>query len=537
MATEYIDTPSGDYLAMAPYWRMVNTMIAGAEAMRAAGETYLPKFESESREAYNVRKKTARFTNIFGDIIENLSARPFSKEIQFKASTSMLAMLEDVDGRGTHISRFLQEWFDGAMKRGIEWVLVDYAKVDAYTVDASGVRRRKSVLEERQSGARPYAVRIEATDMIAVYSDMINGREEFVHARMKEVFARRKGYLEETVEQIRILNREPYLDEDGNITGYAPATYELYEQVTNPNGTVNTGRTRSAKAWKLVDSGDIAIGRICLHPLIIGERMTGWRVKPAMNDAAELQKEYFEQENGLKNIKALTAYPMLTANGVSPPLDKDGKPIKAPVGPRAVLYAPPTEDGKGGAVVGSWSIIEPAGTSLNFLKDDLKELAKELRELGRQPLVASSGNMTTITAGMSAQKSNSAIQNWAQDLGDSAENFLKDMAEWAKDSQEPEVMMDLDFSLEYTENDTFSHVIKLNEKKLLSNKATFMEGKRRGIIAASTDWDKDQEEVLKEMPEDGGMEDQEDLKEEGDMSPDDGDMSPEDEVQDNNSQS
>jgi hypothetical protein len=55
-----------------------------------------------------------------------------------------------------------------------------------------------------------------------------------------------------------------------------------------------------------------------------------------------MQIEEFQQESNLKSIKELTAFPMLAGNGVSPP-DKraDGSEVIVPVGPRAVLFAPP----------------------------------------------------------------------------------------------------------------------------------------------------------------------------------------------------
>ena len=42
------DDPSSDYCAMEPYWAMVRNILNGVDAMRCAGETYLPKFVKET---------------------------------------------------------------------------------------------------------------------------------------------------------------------------------------------------------------------------------------------------------------------------------------------------------------------------------------------------------------------------------------------------------------------------------------------------------------------------------------------------------
>ena len=42
-----INQPGIDNEAMSSYWKLVTTIITGAQAMRNAGELYLPKFSSE----------------------------------------------------------------------------------------------------------------------------------------------------------------------------------------------------------------------------------------------------------------------------------------------------------------------------------------------------------------------------------------------------------------------------------------------------------------------------------------------------------
>jgi hypothetical protein len=493
------DKPSSDYLAMLDYWQTVDDMNSGTQAMRDGGERYLPKFASEDLDTYKDRRDHAVFTNLHGDIVENLSDRPFAKEVAvLEGSDQIKALCEDIDGQGNNLHNFAATYFHNGVDYGIDWIFVDYTRTEAYIIDASGQPRRKSVLEERQSGARPYWVRVAAREMIAVYSAVINGEEDYVHCRMIERLVMRNGWDEVEVIQVRELNRDPIYNADGNVIGYDDATYRVWQQKDQRIQQGTRYITKKA-IWTVIDEGMIAIGVIPIVPLVIGERIgTGWRLKPAMKAVVDKQLEYYEQENGLKNIKTLTAYPMLSASNVAPEKDDAGNIKKAPVGPRAVLYAPPTEVG-----AGKWEIIEPAATSMTFLRGELTEMEKHLRELGRQPLTQqSSGNMTTIAAASSSTKGNSAIQRWALLCKDALENALYLTALWLNDTVEPTVQVHTDFPLEDAGDDGFDHVAAMRKDGDLSQVTLWAEGKRRKILSDEFDPDKEAKLLEEEQPSD-----------------------------------
>lgn len=465
-----IDT-SADYNAMKPYWDMVETILGGAKAMRQAAKTYLPKFPQEREKDYEYRRSNAKFTNIYRDIVENLAQRPFSTEVTIAdgAPEAFTRFIEDVDGQGNHLHVFAGETFFAGINNAVDWILVDYTK---------GVPNNATRADEQRLGVRPYWVRVPASSMLAVYSDMIDGREEFVHARIHEPTSERIGYGEKTYNRVRVLNRKPL---DGG--GYGPATYEVFEE---------QGDDKGEKKWVSIEGpAPISIGIIPLVPFIAGRRIgQSWRFHPPMQDAAFLQVEHFQQESGLKHAKALTAFPMLAGNGVSPPLGDNGNPVSIAVGPGSVLFAP--RDPNGGTA-GSWSFVEPSATSLRFLADDIKETGQALRELGRQPLTAQSGNLTVVTTAFAAQKGNAAIQAWALNLKDALENALRITGLWLKESFEAEVLIDTDFDLGMGDDDTFEHVLKMSEGDfpIISREATISEAKRRNILSPEYDGEED----------------------------------------------
>lgn len=462
---------------MSDYWKMVETLMGGAKAIRLE-KSYLPKFENETQAAYDLRLKHAKFTNIYRDIVENLAQRPFSSQVQLAegAPESIVDYVNDVDGRGNNLHSFAGEVFFAGINAAIDWIMVDYTK--ATTDNASKA-------DEKLMGVRPYWVRIPARSVLAAYSAVINGKEEFIHVRISEPETVRMGFGEVTIDRVRVYEREAL--PNGTFGG---ASYQVWEK--------KEGKNVKEEWVETDDRGQISIGIIPIVPFITGRRIGGsWRLHPPMRDAADLQIEHYQQESALKHIEELTAFPMLAGNGVMPPL-VDGRPAPVPVGPQAVLYAPMGEGGHG-----TWDFIEPGAESLNFLLKHVGQTAQELRELGRQPLTAQSGNLTVVTTAFAAQKGNSAIQAWALNLKDALENAFAITLMWLKDSGEVEVKIDTDFDLGMGGDDSFKHVLEMaqGDDPILSRENALAEAKRRGILSAEFDVDADMTAITKELNE------------------------------------
>lgn len=488
------NNPSRDYRAMQGYWVKVTDLFLGADAVRAKKETYLPRFESESTEQYNQRVKFARYTNLYSDILNTLVSKPFSEEIKvINPSDGLKPLIEDIDGQGNNLHAFAKDYFKNAVNLGLDWIFVDYTRTAPTVLDASGRARRKSVAEERAEGARPYWVRVSALDMIAVYSVKFQGVETFTHCRMMESYTERDGYDERDVVQVRELDREILRDDNGNIVGLGPVTWKIHRQ--------------NDRVWEVVDEGTLPIPVIPIIPLVIGDRIgSGWQIIGEMKDVADLQIDLYQQEAALQNARTLTAFPMLAADGIDPPTDGKGNPIPVPVGPRAVLFGGRNVEGKSG----TWKFLEISATSLKFLAEEIENTKKDLRELGRQPLTAQTGNLTSITTAFAAQKGNTAVQAWALALKDALEQAFVITDLWRRTGEEPSVEVFTDFEIGLGEDDGFDKILEMRTNRDLSRKTTWKEAQRRGILADSFDEDIEEKTILEEgderTPEDDVLE-------------------------------
>lgn len=483
------DNPSSDYIQMLPFWDKVETLLKGADAMKEAGQTYLPKFPNETQDDYDYRCENAKFTNLYADIVNNLASKPFAEKVTLEegAGPKYEELANDIDGRGNNLHVFAANSFFAGINNAIDWILVEFTKVP----------QGATLADERRIGARPYWVRIPAKRMLAVYTATIGGKEEFVHARIREDFIERKGYEETAVARIRIFNREPVVDDlTGAVTGYGPATYEVLDKRTNSNGTTS---------WETTDEGTLTIGVIPLVPFITGRREdAGWQFVPPMKDAADLQVEHYQQETKLKCASDRTAFPLLAAEGVEPDRDAAGNPKPVSISPGAVVYAPPAPDG---GSHGEWNFKEPSATSLKFLADQIDVTEQQMRELGRQPLTATQG-ITVVSAAYAGQKASSAVQAWAWALKDALEQAFKLTGLWLKDANPPAVKVFTDFALEIGEDKGPDVLTKMREKGDISQDTLWAEMKRRNILSADFDPDEERKRLEDEMP---AMDDEADI--------------------------
>lgn len=467
--------PGPDHAAMAPYWNKVAAILGGVEAMRKV-PAFLPKFPRESSENYKYRLANSKFTNIYRDIVESLAAKPFTKEVRLlndNVPDTIKQVVEDIDGAGNHLHAFASDLFFNAINNAIDWILVDWPKMP------QGI----SLADERKSGARPYWVRIAAPDMLEVVSAKVGTIEQFVYARIRENYSRREDDKTVPISRVRVLVRDPIVDDDGNVTGYDAARFEVWERSDDKQAQ-----------WVLVDEGPISLGIIALVPLMTGRRLGAtWQVMPPLQDVADLQIEHYQQETNLKNAKELTAFPVLTGNGIAPP---EGE---LTIGPSTVLYAPPLDGGQHG----EWRFIEPSAASLKFLSEQVKETEQQMRELGRQPLMAGTAGITQVTAALTSQKVSSAVQAWAWLLKDALEKAFFYTAQWLNiGGDKITVFVNTRIAIDLGNDKAPDILLQMQERGLISRETLWNEMKERGVLSQEFDSEEEESRLLAELPGD-----------------------------------
>ena len=468
---------SADYTAMLPYWTKVDALIQGADAVRRLGRKLLPQMPEETDKNYDYRLKNARYTNIYRDIVENLAAKPFTKEVSLANANVpdvFKAIVENIDGSGSHLNVFSNNVFFDGINSGITWILVDYPEIP------QGV----TLAEERAIGARPYWVQIAAKDMLWVESAVIKGREEVVYAKIHEPrMGRDQKGQDQLIDRVRILLRDKI---DGD---YGPARFEIWERE-------NVGN------WRIVSQGDISIGVIPLVPFYTGRRRgSSWQVIPPLSGVVDAQIEHYQEETQYKHTRQMCAFPILVGSGIDP-VDSNGKRVVVPIGPNTILYAPPYPDGNGGQNHGTWNFIEPQTASLKLLSDEIDKIEQKMRELGRQPLTSGSTGLTQVAAAFASQKAASAVQAWSFILKDALENCFVLTAKWLNIEFEPSVYVNSDFAIEIGEDKQPDILLSMQKDGLISRDTLWSEMKRRNILSPEFEASIESERLLNELPDD-----------------------------------
>lgn len=461
---------SKDSAAMVEYWDLTDTIIDGITALRDCGELYLPKFAGEEQDTYNNRLKLTKYTNIYRDIVENLASKPFEQEVEIvedenkTVPNDIIELAENIDGSGNNLTVFAGLTLFNAINSSIHWIMVDAPKRTPGLVSAADVKL---------AGLRPYWSHVLGRNIIDVQSKVINGDETIVYIKIFEPGS---------PDKVRIFERLP----NGKIT------WEVHRKT---DGIISGTNTR----YVLEEQGTLDIDEIPMIPIVIGRRDgRSWRVFPAMRDAADLSLDLYHQESGLKWIKNLVAYPMLGGEGVKPDRNADGsiKPIS--VGPNRVLYAPPDNVGNNG----KWAYIEPSAQSLTFLAADIKDTQQQLRELGRQPLTAQSGNLTVITTAVAASKAKSAVKAWALLLKDALENAGVITCKFLgikPGEYDPSFAVFTEFD-EFIDGKDLETLDADRDRGDISRETLLEEKKRRGVYGPEFTVERENDRLLTEVP-------------------------------------
>jgi hypothetical protein len=463
-----IEAPAHDQAHMEKYWELSDDLVKGIEEVREGGEKYLPRFPHELQETYRFRlMQTTVMTNIFADIVESLASKPFERETALVGEdvpSELQRFVEDVDGSGNNLNVFAAQHFYYGIKSGLDWIFIDYPERDPSI---------RTLADAQEAGLRPFWSRVLARNVREVRSKFIGSKEQLTYVRILEPGK---------PNHVRIIQR----DDAGVVT------WQLWRKTEQWNDELKT--------FYVADrSGSMDIDEIPLVPFFTGRRNgKTWKFDPPLRAAADLQLHLYRQESGLNYATTLTAYPMLSASGVKPERDASGNIKPIPTGPNVVLWAPPTAEG----VSGSWKYVEPSSNSLEFLARYIDKIISNLRELGRQPLTATSSNLTSVTTAFAAGKSKSAVKAWALSLKDALENAMRITAKWMNSEYEATVSVYTEFD-DFVDGKDYEALISARQNKDISLETFWEEMQRRGLLSVMFTSDREKQRLLAETPGDG----------------------------------
>ena len=453
-----VDTLSVAYLAMQYNLMLVNTLIAGTDAMRAAGELYLPREPKESKEAYDNRLSRSVLHNAFADAIQKLVGKPFSKPVTLKENTldQIQDWTEDIDRCGNNITTFARDVFEQALADGLTHILVDFPPSDP----------ERSLADEQEQETRPYAVHIKAGDLFAWNFSTVNGVKELTQIRIRETTTEQDGlWGERLVQRIRVIY---------------PDRFELYE-------------LNKDDKWMLIDTAEITLGRIALVTFYTGR--TGFMTaKPPLLDLAHLNVQHWQSSSDQEHILHFIRFPLLHGAG----FNQEQQQIE--VGPNRMIMS---ED-----VQAKLEYVEHSGAAVEAGRQSLRDKEEKMDAMGSQLLVRRPGDVTATSDALSTAKTDSALQDMVRRLENVFSEVFFLMAEWAGlDSEETGgISINQDFGLSMVTGSDDDTLLRARMAGEISQETYLSELKRRGKLNEDLDVD---DEIERTQTEGGNFDDEE----------------------------
>lgn len=442
-----VATPSVWYGSMASKWAMIHALIGGTEAMRAAGQTYLPREPKETDEQYTCRVERTFLNPAYKDTVERIVSKPFAEPVTLQGGDNLDQRLkdieDDVDKTGRDLTTACRESFEDGVKYGIIHTLVDFPQMPM------GATKE----DEAKANARPMFVRVCPPNLIgARWTQGSGGEPELEQIRIAETRIEPVGtYIDKVTRYVRVINRD---------------TWEVWEYVES-SGTKGE--------WVKKTNGINTFKRVPLVTCYFNR--TGFMTAdPPLEDLAWLNVEHWQKSSDQNACLKFGRLGILFGKGF-PEEWTEQKTIT--IGPqRAILLSDIQADLK---------YVEQQGTGLEAGRLDLKDIEERMEVLGVQPFIEKT---QTATVGLiDESRATSDVKAWVRLLENHYVKCYQTGGEWISAEVPDDFKVDINTDIEL--------VIRASEdvKNLLTMRAageidqeTFLrEIKKRGTISEGTE--------------------------------------------------
>lgn len=435
--------------AMQEDWRLVTTLLGGTKAIRAAREAYLPKWPKEDTESYNERLQRSTLLPAFSETVKNMTGRVFARNITLGDEVPdniRQWVTDDIDLQGKNLEVFAAEWFRSGLAYGLCHCVVDHPSL------APGL----TVAQERESGARPYAVIVQPKQVLGWRYKISNGRPVLTQFRYVESVTEDSGLFGiEAVEQIRVL-------EIGHWSTYR--------------------RDGKSGSWTLHDEGVTTLDKIPVVTFYTGQTGT-MTAKPPLIELAHLNVTHWQSQSDQRNLLHIARVPILVAVNAGDAVGPDGAPIpwEMTVGTSAATRL----NGENADL----KYVEHGGQAMDAGRQDLQDLIEEMRMAGARLLTREGQAVKTAAqANEEAAEKTGALETMGNAFEDAVDQMLQLFADWTKQESGGFATVEGNYDPDYAPEVSLPMLKQMTDAGFLSQETLFNEVKRRGVISDSLDW-------------------------------------------------
>jgi hypothetical protein len=381
------DTPSRAWERLAPKWRMIEALLGGTDAMKAAGTLYLPRYEEETPSRYKSRLEKSVLLNMTKFTLNNMVGRVFRKPLRFAedVAEAVREWSEDADGAGNALQVVCYDWFKTGFGKGLAHVLVDFPQTP----------KGAPTLAET-AGQRPYWTLVAPENLLYARSvkDPATGREVLVEARVLEEWSEPDGWGETCGLQVRVLT---------------PGAYQVLRKKVNSS---------KRGEWYVFEEGATRLDFVPLVTFYTGRKDFMVSDLP-LEDLAQLNIAHWRSTSDQNNVLTAARFPILAVSGGDAE-DGDGKKLK--IGPYNLLS---TMDPQG-----RFYYVEHNGAAIAAGRQDMRDLEDVMASYGAQFLKKRADIESATGRILDSTETISELQAITLNFKDAVELALQYTARW-----------------------------------------------------------------------------------------------------------
>ncbi|MES2262113.1 MAG: DUF4055 domain-containing protein [Pseudomonadota bacterium] len=450
--TDAVRKVSAEAAVLNKHCDLIDDLIGGTDAMRAAGERRLPKWPNEDPESYKTRLAVATLFPAYQRTVEVLGAKPFSKPLTLGEDVPVRsrAWCESVDRGERNLHSFLSEVGQEALGYGFSGILVDYPE----TKDKYGRPIYVTKADEDAAGVRPYFIQIHPRNILGWSKD----EKGLSQLRLLELVSEQDGeFATKDVEQVRVLRR---------------GSWQTWRQSDDQK-----------KEWRIYAEGATTLKTIPFVP-VYGNRLGFMRARPALLEIAHANVEHWQTKSDRQVNLHMLSVPILFAKMLAAAV--------LTVGAGAAVKAEhPDADMK---------FVEMSGVAVEAGRQVLLDLEDQMRQAGAELLIIKPGGISVAQTLADNEQGTCVLQKVAQNIEDAADQALQLMAEWVGEAQGGHVTIYKDFGATTLAEASAELLFKSASAGKLSGESYFRELQRRGILSPDLKWEEEVERIAAQGP-------------------------------------
>ena len=432
--------------AMRKDWAIVSPLLGGTSAMRAAGQSLLPKYPAEEDDTYRERLRLSTLLPAYAETINNMTSRVFAEPLQLgdDVPERLGELCDDIDLAGNDLNSWSVDLFRTALSHGLCHVLVEYPR-------AEGLRTRA---DEIAAGVRPYAVIIKPEQVLGWRFD---GGKLAQFRYMESVEEADGDFGVKSVAQVRVLE---------------PGAWRTYRKADNGG------------AWVQNEEGTTSLAYVPLVTFYTGR--TGYMTaRPPLIELAHLNVKHWQSQSDQDNLLHVARVPLLF-------MFTDDEQFQLVISSGSATRMPKDGDAK---------YVEHTGAAINAGREALQDLIEEMRMAGAKLLQRDKQQTKTATqANEEAAQELSPLARMAHQFADALAQMLQVMADYLALPDGGMVEMRGSFDQDYAPETTLPLLLNMASAGKLSDETLFAEMQRRSVISDEYNWQEEQERLSAQGP-------------------------------------